>query len=62
MSLGDHAFDTLAYLIDQEIEEIFAFTDVPYGVALENGRLKAAVTVFDAADPDQTLRKLGFVK
>lgn len=27
MSLGDHAFDTLAYLIDQEIEEISAFTD-----------------------------------
>ena len=27
MSLGDHAFDTLAYLIGQEIEEISAFTD-----------------------------------
>jgi 1,5-anhydro-D-fructose reductase (1,5-anhydro-D-mannitol-forming) len=27
MSLGDHAFDMLAYLVDQEIEQIAAFTD-----------------------------------
>jgi 1,5-anhydro-D-fructose reductase (1,5-anhydro-D-mannitol-forming) len=27
MSLGDHAFDTLAYLVDQDIEQIVAFTD-----------------------------------
>ena len=27
MSLGDHAFDMLAYLLDQEIEQITAFTN-----------------------------------
>ena len=27
MSLGDHAFDTLTYLVDQDIVQITAFTD-----------------------------------
>jgi predicted dehydrogenase len=27
MSIGDHAYDTLAYLVGQEIEEVVAFTD-----------------------------------
>jgi uncharacterized membrane protein YphA (DoxX/SURF4 family) len=46
----------------EPLREVFAFTDVPYGVALENGRLRAAVTVFDATEPERTLRKLGFVQ
>ncbi len=46
----------------EALRKIFAFTDVPYGVALENGHLRAAVTVFEATEPEQTLRKLGFVK
>lgn len=45
----------------EPLRKIFTFTDVPYGVALENGQLKAAVSVFDAQEPEQTLRKLGFV-
>jgi uncharacterized membrane protein YphA (DoxX/SURF4 family) len=45
----------------EPLRKIFAFTDVPYGVALENGQLKAAVSVFEATEPEQTLRKLGFV-
>jgi uncharacterized membrane protein YphA (DoxX/SURF4 family)/thiol-disulfide isomerase/thioredoxin len=44
------------------LRKIFTFTDVPYGVALENGQLKAAVTVFDDKEPEEALRKLGFVK
>jgi hypothetical protein len=46
----------------EPLRKVFTFTDVPYGVALENGQLKAAVTVFEAPEPEQTLRKLGFVK
>ncbi len=46
----------------EPLRKIFTFTDVPYGVALENGRLRAAVTVFDATEPERTLRKLGFVQ
>jgi 1,5-anhydro-D-fructose reductase (1,5-anhydro-D-mannitol-forming) len=28
-SIGDHAFDTLSYLVGQDIEEVCAFTDAP---------------------------------
>jgi uncharacterized membrane protein YphA (DoxX/SURF4 family) len=45
----------------EPLRRVFTFTDVPYGVALENGHLRAAVTVFDSTEPEQTLRKLGFV-
>ncbi len=44
------------------LRKAFAFADVPYGVALENGHLRAAVSVFDTKEPERTLRKLGFVK
>jgi thiol-disulfide isomerase/thioredoxin len=46
----------------EPLREVFIFTEVPYGVALENGRLRAALSVFDATEPEQTLRKLGFVR
>ncbi len=29
MSIGDHAYDTLSYLVGQDIEEVCAFTDAP---------------------------------
>ena len=46
----------------EPLRKIFSFTDVPYGVALENGHLRAAVRVFDTTEPAQSLRKLGFAK
>jgi len=45
----------------EPLRGVFTFTDVPYGVALESGQLKAAVSVFDDTEPERTLRKLGFV-
>jgi 1,5-anhydro-D-fructose reductase (1,5-anhydro-D-mannitol-forming) len=33
MSIGDHAYDTLAYLIGQDIDEVCAFTDATVGGA-----------------------------
>ena len=44
----------------EPLRKIFTFTDVPYGVALEDGSVRATVSVFDDREPAQTLRKLGF--
>jgi hypothetical protein len=46
----------------QTLRKPFAFVDVPYGVALENGYMKASITDFEGASAADTLRRLGFVK
>jgi uncharacterized membrane protein YphA (DoxX/SURF4 family) len=46
----------------EPLRKIFTFTDVPYGVALEDGSVKATVSVFEAGEPEKSLRKLGFVR
>jgi uncharacterized membrane protein YphA (DoxX/SURF4 family) len=43
------------------LRQVFQFVSGPYAVALENGRQKAAITRFEAAEPETTLRGLGFV-
>jgi uncharacterized membrane protein YphA (DoxX/SURF4 family) len=43
------------------LSKAFTFTDVPYGVALENGHQRAVFTGFTATEPADSLRKLGFV-
>ncbi|HYL97099.1 MAG TPA: MauE/DoxX family redox-associated membrane protein, partial [Terriglobales bacterium] len=45
----------------QVLKKTFPFVNAPAGVALANGRAKATVTQFDGAEPDATLKKLGFV-
>jgi len=40
----------------------FSYTAYPFGVALENGRQKAALTKFEGDEPATSLRQLGFVK
>jgi uncharacterized membrane protein YphA (DoxX/SURF4 family) len=46
-----------------KLKHVFPYTAVPAGVALENGREKAAVTKFEEdSEPAATLRELGFVK
>lgn len=48
---------------DQEkLRQVFAFTDPPFGVALENGRQQAAFTFFDQQEPATGLRKLGWIE
>ena len=42
------------------LRKTFSFVDTPAGVALENGRQKAALTKFDDDEPAATLKKLGF--
>ena len=46
----------------QKLRNVFQFRDAPYGVALENGREKAAISRFEGAEPDATLHKLGFIQ
>src|SRR5262245_30518908 len=42
------------------LRKTFPFTDTPAGVALENGREKAALAKFEDDEPAATLKKLGF--
>jgi uncharacterized membrane protein YphA (DoxX/SURF4 family) len=42
------------------LKKTFPFGDPPAGVALENGREKAALTQFEGEEPAATLKKLGF--
>lgn len=46
----------------QLLRQTFKFVDPPYGVALHNGRQKAAVANFDESEPAKTLRSIGFVE
>ncbi len=44
------------------LREAFKFIDPPYGVALENGRQKAAVINFEESEPAKTLRSIGYIE
>lgn len=44
------------------LKAVFPFGDGPYGVAIEHGRLKAALPMFDEKEPYATLKGLGFVE
>mgnify|MGYP001133800807 CR=1 FL=1 len=46
----------------ERLRQAFRFLDPPYAVALENGRQRAAIVRFDPVEPEQTLRRLGFVE
>lgn len=45
-----------------KLKQPFPFTDAPYAVALENGRLLDKVTFFEEPDLGKQLRKIGFIK
>ena len=44
------------------LRKLFPFVDVPAGVALDNGRQKAALAQFEGEQPAADLKKLGFVR
>ena len=51
------------YTLDQDpLRAVFKFRDPPYGVALVNGRQKAAFLHFDQEQPTKGLRSLGFIE
>lgn len=49
--------------LDQDaLRGVFKFQDPPYGVALVDGRQKAAFAIFDEEQPRKGLRELGFIE
>ena len=44
-----------------KLKDIFSYTAYPFGVALEEGRQKAALTKFQDGEPAATLKRIGFV-
>lgn len=46
----------------KQMRDIFNFVDPPYGVALEDGRQKAAIATWEDAEPAKTLRQIGYVE
>jgi uncharacterized membrane protein YphA (DoxX/SURF4 family) len=46
----------------EKLKRVFPYTAVPAGVALENGRERAALVKFEAEEPEVSLKQLGFVK
>ena len=45
----------------QKLKQVFPYVSVPAGVALEDGREKAALTKFEGEEPGATLKQLGLV-
>src|ERR1700732_539763 len=57
--LHDTGLQAVTSLDVQALRQTFKFVDPPYGVALHNGRQKAAVANFDESEPARTLRPIG---
>jgi hypothetical protein len=45
-----------------ELKKIFPHGDPPYGVLLEHGRMKTGIPIFEGSEPENTLRKHGFIE
>jgi uncharacterized membrane protein YphA (DoxX/SURF4 family) len=46
----------------EKLKQAFGYTAYPFGVAVESGREKAALTRFENDEPRATLKQLGFVQ
>jgi uncharacterized membrane protein YphA (DoxX/SURF4 family) len=60
--LADTGLQAVVTTDFQKLKEAFHYTAYPFGVALENGREKAALTKFDGDEPNATLRRLGLAR
>lgn len=45
-----------------ELRKLFVFTDPPYGVSLDRGRVKGIVSHYDPPAPEAELRQLGLIE
>jgi hypothetical protein len=45
-----------------KLKDIFGYKAYPFGVALENGIEKSALTMFEGEEPAATLRSLGMIQ
>lgn len=60
--LHDTGLKALTSLDTAKERTVFHFMNAPYGVALEDGREKAAISDFDESEPAKTLRSIGYVR
>jgi hypothetical protein len=44
------------------LRKLFTFTSPPYGVVLDNGRVKSILTHFDEPEPQPSLKQAGFIE
>jgi hypothetical protein len=60
--LHDTKFNAKTSLDTKQLRELFVFPNPPYGVALDNGRVKGNLSHFEKPDPQPELKALGFVE
>jgi uncharacterized membrane protein YphA (DoxX/SURF4 family) len=60
--LADTGLQAVVTTDFQKLKQAFHYTAYPFGVALENGREKAALTKFDGDEPAATLKQLGLTR
>ena len=58
----DLPYDQLAEPDRDKLKAVFPYAGVPAGVAIENGRQKAALTKFDGEEPGATLKQLKLIE
>jgi uncharacterized membrane protein YphA (DoxX/SURF4 family) len=44
-----------------KLRAVFSFPNAPFAVAIENGRQRAALNIFDDNEPRQKLKEIGFI-
>jgi hypothetical protein len=59
--LHDTKLSARTSLDSATLRKLFTFTSPPYGVALDQGRVKSILTHFDAPEPQPSLQQVGFV-
>jgi uncharacterized membrane protein YphA (DoxX/SURF4 family) len=60
--LRDTQLKAVTSLEVDKLKQAFPFGDPPYGVAIENGRMKGPVPRYEDAEPAATLRTLGYIE
>jgi uncharacterized membrane protein YphA (DoxX/SURF4 family) len=60
--LHDTGLKALTSLELDKLKQTFPFGDPPYGVALDNGHELGPVRHYEGSEPEETLKKLGFVQ
>jgi len=55
-------FNARLSLDDKALREVFHFTDPPYAVALDGGRVQKVLPYFDETEPRKSLKALGWIE
>ena len=60
--LHDTGLKAVTSLDLELLKKTFSFGDPPYGVALRDGRQISPVPTYDGSEPEDTLRKVGYIE